>query len=375
MAAPFAVAVAGQAGGQTGGSDALAQAGARAEGQLQFEAAAARLIQLVEEQPRAREVPAARLQLARVLAVENDVPAALLQCQAVRDELAADNPLRATALNLASTLARRLRPSAVFFATPNPLPIRGLPGLDEPDAIDVQPSGAFLLVDAGAGHAYAVSGDAATALAGATDITAAAYLPDGTVAASGKTGVTIGGAPVAFSGTWGGKARQLKKVRSMAAMSGGDLLVIDRDADGLLRCKREGAACAPWGPPGKPRKVKVGPADFTYLLDDHQQTLRVLDGGGHQIAAIGPLLNGVKIGEIVDLAIDSAHGLYFFDKDSKRLEIVALRAAGTGAPAFVPVGTLTIPPTTMKNVSAIAVAPDGALLVAGRSDAKVLKIQ
>src|SRR4051794_34998951 len=58
-----------------------AAAAEKAEADLQFDAAAAKLYRIIEEDPRAADVPALRLRLARLLAITGETGRALLQAQ------------------------------------------------------------------------------------------------------------------------------------------------------------------------------------------------------------------------------------------------------------------------------------------------------
>src|SRR5579864_6067536 len=89
----------------------LAQA-RQAEAAYRFDFALDRLYALEIEQPRTPDALAGRLQLARLLALADDLPAAILQCQTLRDELppgGANDRARQQALDLATSLGRRLR--------------------------------------------------------------------------------------------------------------------------------------------------------------------------------------------------------------------------------------------------------------------------
>src|SRR5262249_42936431 len=153
----------------------------KSQAELRFDSAAASLYQLLLEQPRAREAAAARLQLARLLALSGDFPAAILQCQALRDEVT-DPPIRQTAIDLAPTLARPLRAGAAInaFTSTNVTTPKGLTSLDEPAAIVFHSSGSYLLVDTGNGKTMRVTGEGATLLPSTDQIQAATFLPDAT---------------------------------------------------------------------------------------------------------------------------------------------------------------------------------------------------
>ncbi len=369
-----AVALAAQAPPAAVASDeqALVDQADKAEAALRFDLAASRLYQLLLEHPRAADSWTRRLRLARLLALSGALPSAILQCQRAREEGPGD-PERRIAGNLATTLARRIRAQngAVFFPNISSQTARAITSLDEPTAVAYDSSGTFLLVDSGSGRTYRVDGDAATAAGGNEEISAATFLPDGSIVSAGKNGISVGGAkPVMLTGAFDGRTRQLKRVRAMASTSNGDLLLVDKDYDGLLRCKAGTTTCAPWGTPGKLRTVKVGTSDFVYLLDDKQQSVRVLDRNGRQIAAAGPMLGTSRLGEVVDLAVDSAYGLYLLDKEAKRVHIAVLRSGLQGPLNIAALGSTVLPAEgdrAVKNPSAIGVSPDGTMIVAGRS--------
>lgn len=355
-----------------------------AEAAYQFDVALDRLYTLELEQPRTPEALAGRLHLARLLALANDLPAAILQCQALRDELPAGQRERELALDLATSLARRLRgkSGALVYGASEVVPARGLTSLDEPTALINEPDGSFLLVDQGAGKLYRVASDAVTPVAGGTDQewSAAVRLSDGTLVIGSKNGmVTVpAGKAVPTTGTWGGKSRPLKRVRAMAINSKGDLFIVDRDYDGLLRCNSGAAACSPWGAAGKLRTVKVGSSDFVYALDDKQPVVRVFDDNGKVVTAVGPMLGATKLEKITDIAVDAAYAVYLLDAGLHRIEVVALRVAADGRLTAEPLGGVTVPPEgdrAMKNPSALSVTSSGVLVVTGKSASPLLRFR
>jgi hypothetical protein len=353
-----------------------------AEAAYRFDVAIGLLYELVLEHPRAVEARDGRLTLARLLTLSGELPAAILQCQALRNETP-EAAARQVALNLATTLSRRLRAgtaAAPFYSAVDVLAPRGLAALDEPLQIEMEATGTFLLVDPGARRVYRVGPESATPLAGVGDPAAIAVLPEGSVLMAERTGIMSVAVkpPAPFTGTWGGRTRPLKNVRALASTSRGDLFVIDRDFEGLLRCRAGGAACVPWGPPGKLRAVKVGLSDFVYLLDDRQSLVRVLNGEGKPLATFGPSIGSVKLENVVDIAVDVAHGVYLLDADLRRVEIGALRMETDGRMSVRPVGSVTVPAEgdrSLRNPSAIGVTASGALIVAGRSSPRLLRFQ
>ena len=164
----------------------------------------------------------------------------------------------------------------------------------------------------------------------------------------------------------------------MAAVSDGSLLVVDKDFEGVLRCLPATGKCVPWGPVGKYRTVRVGPTDWVYLLDDRGQFVRLLDPGGRQLAVIGPVIDGTKIGRIGDIAVDRAHGLYLLDTGLKRLCVAHVKASADGKFGASLSGSVAVPQEgdrATKNPVAIGVSPTGWVLVAGKSQARVMRFR
>ena len=372
----------------------LAQA-RQAEAAYQFDLALDRLYALEIEQPRTPDALAGRLHLARLLALANDLPAAMLQCQALRDELPPNDPNRQRALDFATTVARRLRvrnPGTAFYAGPDVVAPRGLPQLDEPTGLVDALDGSTLVVDQGADKLFRITGDTAAPIASAAIQDPNAATPivrwggasgggdDAAIAIGTKNGIVSvpAGKPVPVTGTWGGKSHPIKRARAMAVTSKGDLLIVDREYDGLLRCAAGAATCAPWGPAGKLRTVKVGPSDFVVALDDKQQTIRVFDDAGKLVTAIGPMFGATKLEKIADVAIDSAYAVYLLDADLKRIEIGALRMQGDGKISAEPIGAVTVPAEgdrAIKNPTSLMVTSSGAILVAGKSAPRLLRFR
>jgi len=366
---------------QSAGSVSLLQQAAAAEAALQVEAAIDRLYALQIEHPRTADALAGRLQLARLLTLVGDLPAALLECQALRDELPPDRPERQRALDFGTIVARRLWNGGRGPVAPtiDVLPLRGLASFDEPTAVVLDRSGAWLVVDQGRSRVYRVTADAAAPIATIPDPQAIAELPDGTLVLGGKTGLVASSSSVSVqqSGTWGGRTHPLRRPRALAANSRGDLFVVDRDYDGLLRCSAGGGACAPWGPPGRVRTVKVGPSDFVCTLDE-RQVVRILDDSGKLLTTIGPTVNAVKFDRLVDIAIDAAYGMYLLDADLHRIEVLALHFTADGRMGVETVRTIAVPAEgdrALKNPSALAVTASGTLIVTGQSSPRLLRMQ
>lgn len=369
----------------TARSTSLLEEAQAAETAQRYDLAIDRLYQLVFSRPRTPESQTARFRLARLLALTGDLPEALLQSQMLRDELPTNDPQQQRLLDLETTLARRFlraQPSAQFGAV-DTFQAQGLTALDEPTAVVMESAGTFLVVDRGGPRAYRVTPGASTSsavnLPGAVEPTSVVVLPDQSVGVAGKLGISLNATakPAFVSATWGGRPRQLKKIRAMAANSRGDLFIVDEDFDGLLRCKPGAVDCAPWGPPGELRTVKVGLSDFVYMLQANPGVVRVLDDGGKQLATIGPTIGTSKFEKLVDIAVDGAYAVYLLDADLRRIQAVALRAKADRI-SVDPVGSVVIPAEgvqALKNPSALGVSPNGTLVVAGRSSPRLLRVQ
>ena len=389
--APAAQAPSRAAGSGSQGAQAPAVAGEPLLGQavsdesgFRFDAALDRLYELVIEHPGTDDAVAARLRLARLLALTGSVPQALRQCQLLRDETPADHPARREALELATLLSRRFRAAqstmAPYFSVYEAIAARGLPSIDEPSDVVFESDTRAVLLDQGAKRVFRLDPDSAVAGAAPQDPTAIAFLRDGPLVIAGKTGLWTGPAasPVVLGGTWGGKARQAKKVRSMAAASDGSLFVIDRDFDGVLRCEPGTGRCAPWGPAGEYRVVRIGPAGWVFLLDERGQYVRVVDASGRALAAVGPVFDGMKFGRIESMALDRAHGFYLLDTSLKRIYVCHLKASADGKIGASLSGWVPVPQEgdrATKNPAAIGVAPTGWVLVAGKSQARVMRFR
>ena len=363
--------------------DTLLTQARRAEADQRFDVAMDRYYALLLEQPGTKDAQTARLELARLLALSGNVSSAVLQCQLLRDELPSDHPMRERALELASLLGRRLRAAATssaYYSTFEAIPGRGIPALDEPRTLVFEGESRFALVDDGAGRVYRMAADGGGAVGTGPEPTAVAVLPDGAIVVASKTGLSRipAATPVVLSGTIGGKARQLRKVRSMAALSNGDLLVVDRDVEALLRCQPATGACAAWGPAGKFRTVRVGASDWIYLLDDRGQGVRVIDASQRPITLIGPMLGGMKFEKIEDLAVDSAHGVYLLDGPLKRVHLAVMRLGTDGRVTAVSLGAAAMPQEgerALKNPTTIGVSPSGAAYVTGKGSPRVMRFR
>lgn len=358
-------------------------AAARAESELRLDDAVARLYELLIEHPGTDEALAARPRLARLLTLSGHLQSAILQCQLLREELPVGSAARERALELASVLLRRLRASGgqqTLFPTIEGLATKGLPSLDEPRAMEFESDGRFVILDEGAKRVFRVTAEGVTQLSVPADPTAITVLPDGTVAVIGKAGLATvpGGRTVPLTGTWGGKTRSLRKVRSMAATSGGDLFIVDKDYDGVLRCQMATGACAPWGPVGKYRVVKVGASDWVYLLDEKGQNVRVVSPAQRVLASLGPMAGTTRLQKVEDIAVDSAYGLYLLDTDLKRVSILFLKGAGDGKLTAESAAAVVLPQDgdrSTRNPTTLSVSPGGWLAVTGKSAPRVMRLR
>jgi hypothetical protein len=226
-------------------SEVMARA-VRAESEHRFDAAMAGYYEILMEHPRDPAMAQARLSLAGLLALSGRLPSALLEANGAMAASAGE--AQRDAAHRATLLTRRVRAQtgATLLPTVGKLEIAGLPSLDEPSSLVFDRAGGFVIVDRGAGRAFQVAagGASMSAIAG-QDITAVFPTAAGNLMSS-KNGVTRGSSvPGAWIGTWGGKARAVKKVESFAPLSNGDVLVVDKDYDGVLTCVVAKGSCLP----------------------------------------------------------------------------------------------------------------------------------
>ncbi|MEW5982514.1 MAG: hypothetical protein AB1806_09105 [Acidobacteriota bacterium] len=356
---------------------------ARAEAELKIEQAIGHLYQLLLEQPGTPQAIQARLRLARLLALSGSDQAALAQCQRIREDVPSDSPYQTRALELATIVSRRVRVSSGFPLLPvfEAVVSRGIQSLDNPRTIEFESESRFLLFDeGGSGRLYRVAPDATSQLPVPRDMSAVSLLPGGGILMAGKDNLVAVSPARTFTltGSWGGRTRQLKEIKSIASTSTGDLLVVDGDFDGLLRCPAGGTSCAPWGVSTKLREVVVGAGDWVYALDDKGKIVRVFDSTQKSLAVVGPSVGSMSLDKVENIAVDQSDGLYLLDKDLKRLFVVVMRADATGRIAPTSLGSVPLPqdgPMAVKNPSALGVAPSGAVYVAGRSSARVMRFQ
>jgi hypothetical protein len=378
----------------------------KAEAAGQYDLALDRLYRLVIEHPQTPELRAGRLHLARLLALAGNLPAAVYQCQALRNDPEADEASRQVALGIATTLSRRLRSSAKtpagalatgvvitigsargneppplarsYFSAVNALPAPGLTKLNQPSAVVASPSGPVAVVDPDGRRAYRITAEGASAVPGAAQPSAATFLPDGTLIVADASGFVSSatGKAVPYAAT-GGKAGGLTRVRSLASNARGDLFAIDRGIDGVVRCKAGGTSCVPWGPAGRYKSVKVGAADLVHLLDESGQTIRIVDDSGRQVATMGPLVGDARLENVADIAVDEAFGIYALDTGGRKVQIAAVQLGGAGV-TIKDVSTVPLPTegeSAVRDAAAIGITVDGSMLIATRGSQRIFRFQ
>ncbi len=362
-------------------SAALLGGALAAERDSRFDAAIDELYRLVVEHPRSNEALRGRLRLAQLLALAGELNAALLQCQTVTNITSVGDPERAEAVAISATLVRQLRGQSArrsYFPSVSSSTLRGLDRFDEPTALIVGAEGALVLSDRGKKRIYGISANSISTLAVANDPQAATLLRDGTLAVADKRGLLLGSSRSTLSATWDGRARELDNVRAMAENSRGELFVVDGDYDGLLKCGSTTATCEPWGIRDKARTVKVGLADYVYVLDDGDPIVRVFNTNGQQMATIGPQIGAGRLRRVRDIALDQAYGVYLLDDDSKTVHVARLALGADGRLRAQAIAAVRIPESgqnALERPAALAVAPDGTVMVVGRPSLNLLKLQ
>ena len=361
-------------------ANALLQQAHTAEASGNYRVAFDRLYTLEMEHPRTPDALEGRAPLSMLLALHGDIVSAMLQAQALRDE-SSDVSQRQAALDLTTLLARRLRVknSLLLYAAPELMVVTGAQ-IDEPTQLVVEPAGSLLLVDSGANRLYRINKEMTSTLNVTRQPSAVTALAGGALVAGDRNGPAVSPADVSLpkAGTWDGKDRPIRKIRSLAANSRNDLFIVDRDYDGLLRCAAGATLCAPWGAPGKLRVVRVGPSDFVITLDDKQGLVRIFDDRAKLLATIGATAGGVPIEKAVDVLMDRAYGIYLLDGDGHRIVANVLRVSADGQFHLDVLGSALIPQEGvrgLKNPSALAVTADGALVVAGKGTSSVLRFR
>ena len=109
------------------------------------------------------------------------------------------------------------------------------------------------------------------------------------------------------------------------------------------------------------------------------------DGHAHAHPAHGP-----HDGHLIELGEEEYHAelthddatksvtVYLLDKETKRVEILALRAGADNALSLVALGSTPIPTEgdrEIRDASAIGIAPGGSALLVGRSASRFLSLQ
>lgn len=357
-------------------ADALA-----AERESRFTAAIDQLYRLVGEHPQSNEALRGRLVLAQLLALSGDLGAALLQCQAVQNAYAPGTPERDEAVALGTTLVRQLRAQSAgrgYFPSVSATMLSARDRFDEPSVLLVGEDGGLVIADRGRKRIYGVQGSTLSTIATANNPTAATWLADGTLAIADRQGLVLGSSRSALSAMWEGRARELDNVRAIAENSRGELFVADGDIDGVVKCAGGAVSCQAWGPHEEARTLKVGLADLVFILDDGDPIVRVYNADGRHVATVGPQIGGVRLREVRDFSLDAAFGVYLVDSDTKTVQVARLSLMPDGRLVARPVASVRVPESESRGLerpSAIGVAADGSVVLAGRSSLTLLRLQ
>ena len=268
--------------------------------------------------------------------------------------------------------------TASRFALPGPAPVgevfdemapillTGFAGLKDPQSLALA-AGNFILVDKEQTVRISPDGEVLEAKP-ARKIVDAAAAGDGTVWLLAEDGIDPGtGSMVQLSLSSGGKARPLRKLRSLAFDQAGDVYLLDQDA-GLLRGRPaedgrlEIAALAPV----RGELVRVDGRGNLFVLEAAGKSVLLLSREGKQLLSVTTAPVGGRAGAIGFFALDVLNHIYVLDSNS--MQIFAIND-GTAGPAAQLLATLPLeqrPP--FKNLRVLGVTGTGEVVVTGKND-------
>jgi tetratricopeptide (TPR) repeat protein len=253
-----------------------------------------------------------------------------------------------------------------IFDDVNAARLAGIQGLKEPRSL-VRHQGKFILIDKE--QVLTISADGKV-----TDTKPGRKIEDLAITAEGKyyylaeDGIDLGtGTFVPLSATVGGKAKALKKLRSLAVDGRGDLYILDQDA-GLFSCS-PGAGASPTLTaiiPTKGRLIRIDPRGNFYLLAEDQRSILVLTREGKTITTVSPASTTGKQPSIEYFALDTLNHIYILDSAS--IQIFAMNDASAGLDKAKISAIPLDPRPYFKNLRVLAVSATGEMAVTGKNE-------
>jgi hypothetical protein len=252
-----------------------------------------------------------------------------------------------------------------IFEEANPTRIAGAQEVKDPRSLSFR-NGAFFLVDKEQVVTLSLDGKV-------TDTKAGRKLVDMAIAADGKPyylaedSIDLGtGTPTQLTITVAGKSKVLKKLRSLAVDSQGDVYILDVD-QGLFKGSPAGGALALKSIAAtRGRLLRIDSRGNLFILGEDQRSILVLSRDGKQLATVAPDSANGKQPEIEYFALDSLNHIYILDSTS--IQIFAMNEGGAGLDK-TNAGAITLDPRPQfKNLKALAVSATGEMVTTGKNE-------
>lgn len=244
--------------------------------------------------------------------------------------------------------------------------LTGTQGLKDPRSL-IFADGKFILIDREQILSLSADGNILETKAGRK-------LEDVAVAGSAKTyyladdAIDLGtGNLTPVSLAVGGKAKALKKLRSLAVDDHGDVYLLDQDV-GLLRGSptARGTLDLTSVSPARGQLIRIDRRGNLYLLAAGQRSIMILSRDGKQLTSVSPSSTTGKEPTIQYFALDSLNHLYILDSSS--IQILAINDGSAGlAQTKIRVIPLDQRPQ-FKNLRVIGVTSTGDVAVTGKNE-------
>ncbi len=246
--------------------------------------------------------------------------------------------------------------------------ISGSPGLKDPRALLFH-NGKFILVDREQVLILSSSG-AVEETRGAREIEDMAVNRSGSHYYAREDGVDLGtGSLIRLNLTIAGKERPLRKLRSIALDSHGDMLLLDEEF-GLLRCAIAGNTPRTPGvvSPTKGRLVRVDSRGYIYVLGWDRRSIQVFTREGKPFVTLSPSAAGGKETSIQSFALDIQNHVYLLDANSNAIQVFSVNEGSVGLQILKASSIPLDPRPPHKNLKVIAVSSTGEVAVTGRNE-------